>query len=193
MPVIVAVGSSNPIKLAAARDAVVDLLGEDTVVRPAAVRSTVPDQPWGDDQTRAGAMARAQAAVEAVAAATIGIGIEAGLVEHADSVESMSWVVATGRNQTGQVSGESRTATYQLPGDLADLVRAGHSLGAATDAVFAGHDLSQSVGTIGPLTGGVLDRRSHYRAGIILALIPFRPANAALRWSRARSPLTRPL
>jgi non-canonical (house-cleaning) NTP pyrophosphatase len=60
------------------------------------VDSNVPQQPWGDDQTQAGAANRARAS-RGVAGAELGVGIEAGLMQLADgAVESVSWIVAVG-------------------------------------------------------------------------------------------------
>jgi non-canonical (house-cleaning) NTP pyrophosphatase len=118
--------------------------------------------------------------------ASIGLGIEAGLTERDGRVESMSWVVAVGEASSGErVVGESRTASYLLPIEIADLVRGSMSLGAATDAVFGGSGHSQSCGTVGPLTAGLIDRRSHYVSALILALIPFHPQNATLTFGPA--------
>jgi non-canonical (house-cleaning) NTP pyrophosphatase len=116
-----------------------------------------------------------------VPGASIGLGIEAGLIDRDGRIESMSWVVAVGETGSGErVVGESRTASYLLPEEITDLVRGSMSLGAATDAVFGGSGHSQSCGTVGPLTAGLIDRRSHYVAALILALIPFHPQNATL-------------
>jgi inosine/xanthosine triphosphatase len=176
VPVTVAVGSLNPVKVGAARTAVEAIFA--ATVTAVQVTSGVPDQPWGDDVTRIGARTRARSALRAVAGATIGIGIEAGLIARDGCVESMSWVVALG----AALHGESRTASYLLPREIADLVLDSSSLGAATDIVFSGNGLSRSTGTVGPLTGGLIDRRSHYVAALTLALIPFNPRNDALEF-----------
>jgi len=62
---LVAVGSTNPVKLAAAR-AVLSRAAPDLRVEAVAVPSGVPDQPWGDDETIRGALARARAARESL-------------------------------------------------------------------------------------------------------------------------------
>jgi len=58
----VVVGSTNPVKVAAV-EAVLARCGPGIEVHGVAVSSGVPDQPWGDDETRAGALARARAAL----------------------------------------------------------------------------------------------------------------------------------
>jgi non-canonical (house-cleaning) NTP pyrophosphatase len=55
----VAVGSANPVKLAAAR-AVLARVAPEAEVVGVEVASGVPAQPWGDDETRRGALTRAR-------------------------------------------------------------------------------------------------------------------------------------
>ena len=75
----IAVGSTNPVKVGAVR-AVMERLGGAGDVSGVSVPSGVPDQPWGDEQTIRGALARARAARE-VSDADLGVGIEGGVVE----------------------------------------------------------------------------------------------------------------
>lgn len=174
---MIMVGSTNPLKVGAVNDAAVAMLDGSVTVEGMHVASGVADQPWGDEETLTGARTRADLARATGRSGCIGVGIEAGLVDHGDGcVESTSWVVATDGRQLGR----SRAASYLLPYELAVLVLGGMSLGDATDVAFAGAGLSRTVGTVGPLTGGAIERRSHYAAAVTLALIPFRPANAGL-------------
>src|SRR5450830_1990839 len=87
---LVAVGSKNPVKVAAVR-AVLARIAPRAVVEMIAVTSGVPDQPFGDDETIRGALARALAAREAVGA-ELGFGIEGGVVELADgTMRTCAW------------------------------------------------------------------------------------------------------
>src|SRR4051812_21056160 len=99
----IAVGSKNPVKIAAAR-AVVTSVWHDAEVEGVTVASTVRDQPFGDEETIRGAAARAMAAREAIDA-RLGIGIEGGVVEEPDgSMRTCAWAVvvdATGRRGVG--------------------------------------------------------------------------------------------
>jgi len=87
----VAVGSTNPVKVSAAR-AVIAPLAPRARIDAVAVASTVSDQPFGDDETIRGARARATAARDALGA-ELGIGIEGGVVEQAEAFQV--------RNQSG--------------------------------------------------------------------------------------------
>ena len=69
---LIAVGSANPVKLAAAR-AVLARVAPEARVDAVQVSSTVREQPFGDEETIRGALARARAAREA-SGAELGVG-----------------------------------------------------------------------------------------------------------------------
>ena len=99
----VAVGSSNPVKVAAVR-AVLSRTSPATVVVSVDVASGVPDQPWGDEETIRGATARARAALTA-GDADLGIGIEGGVVEMPDGVRTCAWAAIAHRDGRVHVGG----------------------------------------------------------------------------------------
>jgi non-canonical (house-cleaning) NTP pyrophosphatase len=70
--------------------------------------------------------------------------------------------------------GKARTATYYLPRETAQLVKGGMELGHADEVVFGGQNSKQKNGSVGLLTGDVIDRRAYYEEAVVLALIPFR-------------------
>ena len=70
-------------------------------------------------------------------------------------------------------SGRSRTATFILPDEVAALVHQGLELGDADDRVFGRNNSKQANGSVGILTGDVIDRTDFYTEAITLALIPF--------------------
>ena len=195
----VVVGSTNPVKSRAASAAVrlaFDAMEPRTVQQDA--RSGVPDQPYGDEQTRAGAFNRALAARRAYPSADLWIGLEGGVADAAilpgilpvksartgehgpadGGLECMAWAVVLG-NVDGELRhGLARTASFRLPDEITRLVRSGVELGEATDRVLGVPDGASSskrgTGTVGPLTGGALDRTGYYAHALLLALIPFR-------------------
>jgi non-canonical (house-cleaning) NTP pyrophosphatase len=69
--------------------------------------------------------------------------------------------------------GKSRTGAFYLPEEIARLVRDGMELGHADDVVFGRSNSKQQDGSIGLLTGGVIDRTLYYEHAVVLALIPF--------------------
>jgi inosine/xanthosine triphosphatase len=178
----------NPVKRRATLEAVRVALGVDDVeCRALEVDSGVPAQPVGDGETLTGARNRAEAARSIVPEADLYVGIEGGVIERDGTLEALAWAVVIGTGPTGEVvRGESRTATFALPTEIADLVRACVELGTATDQVFGGTDTKRSTGTVGPLTGGVIDRVAYYAHATVLALVPFR--NAGLTFSSYPGP-----
>lgn len=164
----VAVGSTNPVKVSAGR-AVLERLFAGVQVSGVAVTSGVPDQPWGDEETIRGAMARAHAARRATDA-DIGIGIEGGVVESADgSVRTCAWAAAVTRDGRHGVGG---SLALTLPPQVAELVRAGMELGHAMDSVTGIHNVKQGVGAVGILTRGLVTRQQAYEILVAYALVP---------------------
>jgi non-canonical (house-cleaning) NTP pyrophosphatase len=76
--------------------------------------------------------------------------------------------------ENGSRMGKARTATYYLPRETAMLVKGGMELGHADEVVFGGQNSKQKNGSVGLLTGDVIDRRAYYEEAVVLALIPFR-------------------
>ncbi len=165
----VAVGSSNPVKVAAVR-AVLLRVAPDATVTGVAVPSGVPDQPWGDEETRAGAAARARGALAATGA-DLAIGLEGGVVRDADgSVRSCAWAVAvdpTGRTGTGG------SLAMPLPPAVQARLEAGEELAHAMDAVARTTGTGTGLGAVGHLTGGLIDRQAAYEVLVTYALVPW--------------------
>jgi inosine/xanthosine triphosphatase len=156
------------VKIGAVADAVAALSVAADVIGIAAA-SGVPSQPWGDEETLAGARHRlADAKREA---ADVWVGIEGGLI-HAvgrlGQVDAMAWLVA--EHADGRI-GTARTATFELPPALAERVLAGDELGPADDALHGTHGNKTRGGTVGRLTRGVITRRAYYAHAAVLALV----------------------
>ena len=166
---LVLVGSLNPVKIAAVR-AVAGRAMPEAAVKGVAVRSEVPDQPWGDDETIRGARTRARAAL-AAGAATLAVGIEGGVVALADgTVRSCAWAVAVDR--AGRV-GVGGSLAMPLPPAVAALLRDGMELGHAMDALTGQRDVKHAQGAVGILTAGLIDRQAAYETLVTYALAPW--------------------
>lgn len=165
---LVAVGSANPVKLAAATR-VLSPLAPDAKFEGIAVASTVPDQPVGDDETIRGALTRARAAREALGA-DLGVGIEGGVVELPDgAMRTCAWaavVAADGR------SGVGGSLAMPLPAIVAGWVRDGLELGHAMDRLVAERGTKHGKGAVGILTAGLVDRQAAYETIVAYALAP---------------------
>ena len=170
MTVLVAVGSQNPVKIAAAEAVLRRVTGDDVAITAIEVDSGVPVQPWGNEVSLQGALNRACAAREA-GGAHLGVGFEGGLLDVAGHVFTCAWcVVVTEDGTTGIAGGES----ILLPPSVAAAVRDGAELGPAMDQLTGLHNTKQDGGAIGNLTGGLLTRQSAYEHLLLLAMARLR-------------------
>lgn len=135
--------------------------------------SGVPDQPWGDAETIAGARARAVGAREALGA-FVGVGLEGGVVEGDEGLRTCAWAVATLPDGSTSVGG---SLSMPLPSGVAALVRSGTELGPAMDAWCEVTGTKHGAGAVGILTGGLVDRQQAYEVLVAYALAPLLSAS----------------
>ncbi|MDX2137051.1 MAG: inosine/xanthosine triphosphatase [Chloroflexota bacterium] len=167
----VVVASTNPVKLEAARRGFVAMFPNDALdLHGVNVPSGVSDQPMSERETRDGAAQRAANARIHTPDADYWVGIEGGISDTDGEMLAFAWVVIL----SGARAGSSRSATFQLPQEVAQLVRDGLELGDADDVVFGRSNSKQQNGSVGLLTGDVIDRVLYYEHAVILALIPFK-------------------
>lgn len=166
----VAVGSTNPVKIAAVR-AVMARIAPHAIVEGIAAASHVPDQPWGDAQTISGARSRADEALALVAHATHAVGIEGGVVALDDgTVRSCAWAVVRDRSGREGVGG---SLAMPLPAAVAARLRQGEELAHAIDAAARTSGTKYGVGAVGILTAGLIDRQRAYEPLVTYALAPW--------------------
>ena len=164
----VAVGSGNPVKLAAAA-AVIRGYFPDAEIGPRVVASGVPDQPFGDEQTIAGARERARRAREA-AAADLGVGLEGGVVDGPEGMRTCAWCVVVHRDGREGVGG---SLVMPLPDAVAAMIRDGEELGYAMDRFANARGTKHGKGAVGILTAGRIDRQAAYEVLVAYAMAPF--------------------
>jgi inosine/xanthosine triphosphatase len=164
----VAVGSGNPVKLAAAR-AVVTAYFAEASVTPTTVASGVPNQPFGDEQTIAGARERAKRARQAEDA-DLGVGLEGGVVDGPDGMRTCAWCVVVHRDGREGVGG---SLAMPLPDGVAQMIRGGEELGYAMDKFANERGTKHGKGAVGILTAGRIDRQAAYEVLVTYALAPF--------------------
>jgi len=164
----VAVGSKNPVKIAAVR-AVLAPLMPDARVDGVNVSSGVADQPVGDAETIRGAMARARAALQEPGA-DLGVGIEGGVVEDEDgTMRTCAWAAVVSADGRSGVGG---SLSMPLPRKVGDAIREGLELGHAMDRLIGEHNTKQGKGAVGILTAGLVDRQRAYEVLVTYALAP---------------------
>ena len=168
----VIVGSTNPVKVGAART-VFARIDPDVEVIGISVESGVSDQPWGDDETRRGAENRARAALTHPDAgeADYGVGFEGGVIETHLGLMTCAWcAVVTPDGRCGLGGG----GNLMLPPAIQRALRSGGELGPAMDDLIGKRDTKQGPGAAGILTGGLTNRQTTYQDILALALAPFR-------------------
>jgi inosine/xanthosine triphosphatase len=166
---VIAVGSMNPVKIGATR-AILAKVYPAARIDGVSVPSSVADQPFGDDETIRGAIARATAARIALAA-DLGVGIEGGVVEQPDgAMHTCAWAAIV--NADG-VTGVGGSLSMPLPNAVAAMVRNGTELGHAMDALIGATNTKHVQGAVGILTGGLVDRQRAYEIILSYAIAPF--------------------
>lgn len=82
---------------------------------------------------------------------------------------AFAWVVILDMSKQGC----ARTALFQLPKVVQNLVEGGMELGDADDRVFGKQNSKQKSGAVGLLTHQKVTRTTLYEQAVVLALIPF--------------------
>ena len=166
----IVIASQNPVKIRATLNGFQRMFpAEDFRVQTVTVPSGVSRQPLSDAEALQGALNRAKNAARG-APGDYWVGIEGGVTEAMGEMTAFAWIAIRSNWQVGK----SRTGTFFLPGEVAELVRSGKELGEADDIVFGRNNSKQENGAIGILTGDVVDRTALYEQAVILALVPFK-------------------
>lgn len=176
--VTVAIGSTNPVKIAAVVKgfmAVLNIPTADLEIFSYPIDSGVSNQPFGDTETLEGAENRAKRTFDehkkiTNSLPTYAVGLEGGVGDSIhEGLECFAWIAVC----DGERLHSSRTASFLLPPIISKLVREGMELGDADDKIFGSINNKQGGGTVGHLTNGVIDRLEYYRHAVVLAIVPF--------------------
>ena len=165
--VTLSVGSKNPAKLAAVVAAARRFWEGRARVVGHDVPSGVRPQPLGHEETWAGALARAKAALLAEPGATLGLGLEGGVVELVGRPVMMGYVAIT----DGIREVLTPTVGTPLPDAWAQALREGAEL--RPFVLAAGYQYDYQLGVVGLLTGGALKRDDIFIAAVTTALAPW--------------------
>lgn len=149
-----AAGTTNPAKVTAITRVARDLRGWTQII-PVDVDLAIPAQPWGDDETAHGALARAEGAL-AQTDADYGVGLESGLVDGPGArIYVISWAAVVDQaGKRGFGSGER----FALPTELNAALRSGAELGPLLDAHFGTANLGQHRGAVSLFSAGRRER-----------------------------------
>ena len=147
----IAIGSKNPAKVNAVKDAFRDY-NVDIIAVDAA--SGVSEQPMTDEETIKGAINRALEAAEK-AGASIGIGLEGGVQQTAQGLLLCNWGALTATGFEPIIAGGAR---LQLPEEVAEKVLAGNELGPVMDEYANKQNVRKNEGAVGIFTNGQVNR-----------------------------------
>lgn len=130
----VIVGSTNPVKINAAIQGFYRMFpNEEFKFEGIKAQSGVSDQPIGNGETLKGALNRAKFCKKEMEGDFF-VGMEGGVQRDHDNLFNSAWIVVMDKD--GKI-GKSRTADFQLPSKVADLIiKEGLELGDADDVVF---------------------------------------------------------
>ena len=165
------VGSENPVKLEATREAFLKYFS-DVKIEGVKVPSGVPDQPLNEDTFR-GAENRVEELKRINEArglnADFFVGIEGGVIE----LYSVwfGFGVACVMDKSGKKS-FGTSSLFPLPEKFLKPVLEGKELGEVVDEYTGRKNIKKNEGAIGILTRGVITRKDLYVPAVISALIP---------------------
>jgi len=167
-PLKFAVGSTNPVKVAAVRDVAVRVFRGCRVDVVAVEPPRGKAQPWGEE-TKVGAVKRAKAAFRSVAGAAYGCGVEAGVFEEAGILMDVQWCALVDRR--GEVT-LGHGPGFPFPEEMSRHLRRGRTVSQATHSELGRRMIGRAEGAIGVLTKGHLDRKQLTEGAVLAALAP---------------------
>lgn len=147
------IGTTNPAKVKAARRIILHHFPQ-AIVCENNVESGVADQPFGDEETRLGAINRALRAM-GTQKNVIGIGLEGGVRMLEGQMYLCNWgalVLPDGAKFT------AGGAQIPLPQEIAEELVMGKELGPVVDAYFEASGIRQKEGAMGMFTAHTVNR-----------------------------------
>jgi len=165
-PVVVHVGTDNPVKVRAVRR-VFASLSIRSRVRAVPVPSDVPEQPFEHDALR-GAVHRARSAIRD---ADFGVGIEAGLLMQPALGERFDVQYAAVVDRSGRVT-VGHGPGFAYPPSVLEKVLAGKTVGEAMSELAGVRNIGSKHGAIGFLTKRRLDRDELTESAVLMAMVP---------------------
>ena len=161
----VAVGTNNPIKVAAVKN-VFDRLYEEVTVEGRNVGSGVPAQPFGSDTIK-GAINRAHNAYRS-GEYDFGVGIEAGLSDVEGYVLDVQFCAVYEPVSTTIGCGSG----FEYPPIVLAETLEGREIGDVMSELTGIEDIGKKTGAIGYLSHGLLDRTQLTEQSVLMAMIP---------------------
>jgi inosine/xanthosine triphosphatase len=168
----VLVGSKNPVKIEAVKEAFSKYF-PDLEVFGISADSRVSAQPV-NGETFEGAKNRAMELKQINTKENLGanyfVGIEGGIAEFFNKWFALGLMCII--DTDGKI-GFGTSPLFELPYSVTKELLNGIELGEVMDRLTGDHNTKQKSGAIGYFTNGVMDRKSLYVPGLITAMIPF--------------------
>ncbi|WP_341501208.1 inosine/xanthosine triphosphatase [Gallaecimonas sp. GXIMD4217] len=165
----VVVGSQNPVKINAAREALAPLFPHCRLdCEGMAAPSGVAEQPMTARETRLGAENRVSY-LRAHAEADLYVAMEGGVDRFDYGPATFAYVVVADKERQSV----GRSANLPLPRAVFDALDEGTELGTVMDRLFNTHNIKQRGGAVALLTNGTASRESTYNQALVLAMAPF--------------------
>jgi inosine/xanthosine triphosphatase len=166
----VAVGSTNPVKIAAVKEAFSSVWPEkEWDVEGVSVSSGVSDQPMSPEESIKGAKNRAKRALAALHA-DFGVGLEGGLQKVGKYWFDCGWIIVCDREGT---IGISTSIWMHTPAKMMKYIKKGLELGHVDDLFFKQTNSKQLNGHFGLMTNDIITRSHAYRDAVTSALARF--------------------
>ncbi len=162
------VGTGNPLKVKAVRAAFEKVFeGEPLDVKAISVEAGISSQPFGEEVIR-GAIRRAKGAL---GDGHFGVGIEAGLIQLPGcdrplNVQFCAIIDRSGRMTIGHGPG------FELPEAVVQRLLQGSTLNREMSRLIGIAEIKETIGAIGVLSGGRIDRFAITREAVLMALVP---------------------
>ena len=167
---LVAVGSTNPVKINAVSSAFARVWpNQEWECKSIGVDSGVSSQPFSDTETITGAVNRAQNSLKSLKA-DFGVGLEGGVQEINNNWFDCGWVAVTDKQG---VIGLGSTARIIVPPAMVEYLKQGEELGSVVDRFFNTQNAKQNQGHFGLMTNNAVTRTSGYADGVMMALARF--------------------
>ena len=157
MTMNIAIGTKNRAKIAAVQKVVACYI-DNVQFEAFNVVSHVADQPMSDEETRQGAINRAQEAL-AISDAQLAFGLEGGVKMLNGGLYLCNWAaLATRKGVIYTAAG----AQIPLPVEIATEIQRGRELGPVMDAYAQQTNTREHAGAIGVFTNGYVDRQEMF-------------------------------
>lgn len=168
MPLTIAIGSTNPVKVAAVRG-IVSAVWPAARLVPVPVDSGVGKMPMSDEKGKHGALQRARQA-QKLTGADVGIGLEGAIHQAPEGMYTTNWVAIIDRDGRTSLANGGR---LPLPECIARELRDGEELGPIIDRYSGQLNSKQHQGAAGYLTSGLVPREAAFQIAVAFALAPF--------------------